>query len=635
MSLLDTITSPQDLKELSTKDLPALATEIREFLIHSVSKTGGHIAPSLGVVELTLALHYLFDSPKDKFIWDVGHQAYTHKIITGRKEQFFTLRQYNGISGFPHITESPHDALTVGHASTSISASLGMAFARDLRKETHNIVSVIGDGAMTGGLAYEGLNNLGHSNTNMIVILNDNEMSIAPNVGGMSTYLTKIITDKRYTRLKSNIWNTLDQIPASLGKKLQHLGHSIDDNLKKAFTPGKLFEDMGIKYLGPIDGHNFEELFHVLTYARDENKGPLLIHTLTKKGKGYEPAEINATKFHGIGSFDIESGEVRKESSQKTPSWSSIFGSTLLEIARKDARVLAITAAMPNGTGLETFEKELPQQLIDVGIAEQHGATFSAGLALAGQKPVFALYSSFLQRAFDQIIHDIALEKLNVVFAIDRAGLVGADGPTHHGAFDLSYLTTIPNCTILTPSSAEDLKDMLYSALYEIEGPVFIRYPRGTTPAAPPAYAPQGKKEFLPQQVKTLPGAKVLLLPVGDFLPTACAVQEKLHSAGILSDVTSLRCVKPLPHDRLYSLFSAYDTVITLENNSLINGAGAQLLQVLQQGAHRGALSHVPKLLSYGYPDRFIDQGTQEELLQELGLAPDPLTEKIIQDIRA
>jgi 1-deoxy-D-xylulose-5-phosphate synthase len=612
---------------LHEDQLPELALEIREFLIDSVSKTGGHIAPSLGVVELTLALHYLFETPHDKFVWDVGHQAYTHKIITGRRDRFSTLRKYRGLSGFPHITESIHDAFTVGHASTSISAALGMAQARDRKNETGEVISIIGDGAMTGGLAYEGLNNLGHSNTKMIVILNDNEMSIAPNVGGMSNYLTRIITDKRYTKLKSNVWNALDQIPRNLGKRLQSLGHTIDENLKKAFTPGKLFEDMGIQYLGPIDGHNLQDLFHVLTYAKEEARGPLLIHVLTKKGKGYDHAENNATKFHGIGSFHVESGELRS-ADKASPSWSKVFGEALLEIAQKDSTVTAITAAMPSGTGLDEFEKRLPAQFVDVGIAEQHGATYSAGLAVRGLKPVFALYSSFMQRAYDQVIHDVALDNLDVVFCVDRAGIVGADGPTHHGAFDISFLYHIPNLTILSPSCGEDLRQMLYSALYEIPGPVVIRYPRGTVGA--PARRPFQKISEFPPELKVDTGGDTLILSVGDFLESAKQTAGLLHEKDISCDVADLRSLKPLHEKELSTYLSRYSTIVVMENNARINGMGAQVLSCANQMLLANTISRIPRIIPFAYPDYFIEQGSVDELRSEMGLIPSRMAAKII-----
>ncbi|MGM0442840.1 MAG: 1-deoxy-D-xylulose-5-phosphate synthase [Fibrobacterota bacterium] len=619
MNILDRINSPADLKNIPEKLLPALSREIRTFLIESVSQTGGHIAPSLGVVELTIALHYIFSTPKDKFIWDVGHQAYTHKLLTGRRDQFHTLRQFGGISGFPHITESIHDAMTVGHASTSISSAYGMACGRDMRNESGEVISIIGDGAMTGGLAYEGLNNLGHSNTRMVVILNDNEMSISPNVGGMSNYLTRILTDRHYTRLKDNVWNALEQFPAGLGKRLQNLGHTVDDSLKKALTPGKLFEDMGLTYLGPIDGHNFSDLLQVLRFARDDNKGPLLIHTITKKGKGYTHAEENATKFHGIGSFDIQSGELRAGRSD-LPSWSKVFGNALCEYAEKDSTITAITAAMPAGTGLDTFQKKFPDQFYDVGIAEQHGTTFSAGLALRGLKPVYALYSSFMQRAFDQIIHDVALENLDVVFCVDRAGIVGADGPTHHGAFDLSYLTVIPNLTILAPSTGDELRQMLYSALYDISGPVVIRYARGKVPAQPQITPRTGITAFAPVCLREKPRAQGLIVSVGNMGTTAQDVHTLAEKDGIALDIVDMRTIKPLNSNLWQTYFSRYDRIYVLENNATINGAGAQLMQVAARLYAQQSLSRMPRIHIFGYPDRFIEQGAVPELMKDLKL---------------
>lgn len=626
MDLLSTIKSPADLKKLTPEQFPQLAHEMREFLIDSVSRTGGHLAPSLGVIELTMVMHYLFETPKDKFVWDVGHQAYPHKMLTGRMDQFHTLRQYKGISGFPHITESEHDALTVGHASTSISGALGMARARDIKGTDENVIAVIGDGALTGGLAFEALNNLGHSNTKMTVILNDNEMSIAPNVGGVSKYLTKIMTDKKYNKLKDNVWNMLENMP-KVGKPLQSVAHNLEESVKKVITPGKFFEDMGITYLGPVDGHNLDELMAVMKYARDESDGPLLIHVLTQKGKGYHPAENNATKFHGIGSFEKDTGEVVKGNGPSHKSYSAVFGETLTRIAANDDKVVAVTAAMPDGTGLSSFRDTFPERLFDVGIAEGHGVTFSAGLALNGLKPVIALYSTFLQRAFDHIVHDVALENLNVVFCIDRAGVVGNDGPTHHGCLDLSFLRSIPNMTILAPSNGTELQEMLYAAIYEIDGPVAIRYPRGTVPEAELPVEIE-KKAIFPTQ-ECIKGDELLLLSTGHFHPIALGAAEILKDEGISVSFTDARTVKPLDPSEYETLCKKFSKIVTFEQNSIRGGFGAAVMETAAELFEAGKIETIPTVLPIGYPDNFITQGSMDELMVHLDFTPELLAERI------
>jgi len=626
MDLLSTIKSPADLKKLTPDQFPQLAHEMREFLIDSVSQTGGHLAPSLGVIELTIVMHYLFETPKDKFIWDVGHQAYPHKMITGRTDQFDTLRKYNGISGFPHITESEHDALTVGHASTSISGALGYARGRDIKGGNENVIAVIGDGALTGGLAYEALNNLGHSNTKMTVILNDNEMSIAPNVGGVSKYLTKIITDKKFNKLKDNIWNMLEKMP-KVGKPIQSAVHNLEEAAMRVITPGKFFEDMGISYIGPVDGHNYEELTAVLKYARDESHGPLLIHVLTQKGKGYHPAENNKPKFHGIGSFHKDTGEVVKGSGPSNKSYSACFGDALCKLAANDSTIAAITAAMPDGTGLSGFRDQFPERFFDVGIAEGHGVTFSAGLALSGIKPVVAVYSTFLQRAYDHMIHDVALENLNVVFAIDRAGVVGNDGPTHHGCLDLSYLRSIPNMTVLAPSNGTELQNMLYAALYEIDGPVAIRFPRGNVPET---QLPSDFTKGLPYNpVELVKGSKTLLLSAGHFLPIVEGTQACLKEAGIETALWDAQTVKPLDSDAYATLCSDFNTIVTFEQNSIRGGFGSGVLEIASELFEAGKIKRIPKILPIGYPDDFITQGSMDELMVDIDFTPELLAVRI------
>ncbi|HON11277.1 MAG TPA: 1-deoxy-D-xylulose-5-phosphate synthase, partial [Chitinispirillaceae bacterium] len=473
--LLDTVDSPADLKKLPIEKLPQLAEEIREFMIETISHTGGHLASSLGVIELTIALHYCYDTPDDKLVWDVGHQAYAHKILTGRKDRFNTIRQYGGLSGFPRLSESEYDALSAGHASTSISAALGMAAGRDVQKQKHSVVAVIGDGSLGGGLALEGLNNLGSMATNMTVVLNDNEMSISKNVGALSRYLTRVLTDKRYNKIKSEIWELLGG--SNVGKSIRGIVSNLDYTIKNILVPGKLFEDMGLRYLGPIDGHNIAEMIEVFRSIRNFSPIPTLVHVITKKGKGYGFAENDATKYHGIGSFSKLTGDVIKKPGQVS-SYSDVFGKTIVEMASSRPDLVAITAAMRDGTKLTEFSKTYPDRFFDVGIAEQHAVTFAAGLALKGLRPVVALYSTFLQRAFDQVIHDVALDNLHVIFCIDRAGLVGDDGPTHHGAFDISFLRSIPGVTIMAPRDVNQLRKMMYTAVDCLKGPVFIRYPK-------------------------------------------------------------------------------------------------------------------------------------------------------------
>lgn len=626
MSLLSKINSPEDLKKIPVEQLPGVAQEIRDFLIDSVSKTGGHLGPSLGVVELTIAMHYVFSTPHDKFIWDVGHQAYPHKIITGRREQFHTLRQYKGISGFPHITESEHDALTVGHASTSISAALGMAKARDLKGGNEDVIAVIGDGALTGGLAFEALNNLGNSKTKMTVILNDNEMSIAPNVGAVSKYLTKIMTDKNMHKLKDDVWHLFDAVP-KLGKTLQSVAHNAEEAVKRVVTPGKFFEDLGVKYIGPIDGHDLHSLMEVLDFAKNENDGPLLIHVLTQKGKGYHPAEQNATKFHGIGSFEKDTGEVIKSSSSKK-SYSAVFGETLSRIAANDEDIVAVTAAMPDGTGLAGFRDQFPGRLFDVGIAEGHAVTFSAGLALNGLKPVVAVYSTFIQRAFDHIVHDIALENLNVVICLDRAGVVGNDGPTHHGAFDMSFLRTIPNLTILAPSCGEELQKMLYYAIYEIDGPVVIRYPRGSVPESELPEVVDRSFDLKPVD-KSITDGDTLLISSGHFYPIVEKAVEKLREDSINVSFSDARVVKPLDSKSYLDYFKKYKNIITFEQNSAMGGFGSAVLEEASKLYDSGLIDTIPNIVTIGYPDKFITQGSVDELMVELNFTPNEIADKV------
>ena len=625
MSLLENINSPADLKKLPVENLAQLALEIREFLIDSVSKTGGHIGPSLGVVELTIALHYVYDSPNDKIVWDVGHQAYAHKLLTGRKDRFSTLRQYGGISGFPHTTESKHDAVTTGHASTSISVALGLAKSRDLLKKGGDVVAVIGDGSLTGGLAFEGLNNLGHSKTKMCVILNDNEMAIANNVGAVSKYLTKIITDKKYNALKVGAWNRLENSFGGFGKKIQKTMHNFSKSVKQVFIPGGLFEDLGLRYIGPVDGHNFAELIPILKYARDHNSAPLLIHVLTQKGKGYVHAEADKEKFHGLSAFDKNTGELF---SSDENTWSEVFGTRITELAQNDEKIAAITAAMPDGTGLSGFAEKFPERFFDVGIAEEHAVSFAAGLALNGMKPVVAVYSTFLQRAFDQIVHDVALDNLHVVFAIDRAGIVGADGSTHHGSFDLSFLRTIPNTVILTPATGADLKFMLKYALYELNCPVFIRYPRGIAPQN------DTEKDKMEEFAEVKNGKKVCIFAAGHFLQSALDTAELLETKEISACVISVKQVKPLTKELYSAIFKKFDYIVLCEENTIVGGYCSAVLEMTEELLEEKKIAKSPKFIRVAYPDCFINQGKAAELAKDMEMSPKQVADKIISVMR-
>jgi 1-deoxy-D-xylulose-5-phosphate synthase len=625
--LLPSINSPADLRRLSSADLPRVAQEIRELMLEKVSQTGGHLAPSLGVVELSIALHYVYDTPRDKLLWDVGHQAYAHKILTGRRDAFDGLRKYGGISGFPRITESDYDAFSTGHASTSISAGLGMAVARDRTGEKHEIVAVIGDGSLSGGLAFEGLNNLGMHATKMTVVLNDNKMSISRNVGALSRYLTRLITDRRFHKIKSEVWELLGNM-TDMGKRIRNLVHNVDDALKHFVIPGKLFEDMGLRYLGPVDGHNISEMIEVLKFAKDSLMTPVLIHVLTTKGKGYSFAENDATKYHGISKFSVQTGSVSSDSSA-VPKYSDVFGSTLVELAREHKEIVAITAAMPDGTGLRTFMEEFPSRFFDVGIAESHAVTFAAGLAANGLKPVVAIYSTFLQRAYDQILHDIALDKLHVVFCVDRAGLVGEDGPTHHGMFDLTYLRSIPNVVIMTPRNEHELRAMIRAALLQIPGPVCIRYPRGNGTGEPPEAQPVpiavGTPEILVQ------GSGCALVAAGEFCATAREASLLLEKSGVTPTLVNARFVKPLDEECYRSLFSTHSHIVTLEGNTLAGGFGSALLEL----AHRLDLPRVPRFLRIGLPDEFVAHGEMSVLINDLKLDSQSVATRIASFLSA
>lgn len=620
--LLESIKSPADLRKLPVEKLTWVATELRDFLIDKVSATGGHLAPSLGTVELTLALHYVYNTPTDKLIWDVGHQAYVHKILTGRRDQFHTLRQFGGISGFPRITESPYDALSVGHASTSISAALGMACARDILKERHAVVAVIGDGSLSGGLALEGLNNVGSSATGITIVLNDNEMSISHNVGALSRYLTRVLTDKRYTKIKTEIWSRLGG--SNVGKSIRSIVKGIDDAVKHAVIPGKLFEDMGLRYLGPVNGHNISEMIDVFRSVKEQPDLPQLVHIITKKGKGYRFAENDATKYHGIGSFSPDTGDLIKAAKAAPPSYSEVFGTTLVELAHTRPQIVAVTAAMPDGTKLSQFGKAFPNRFFDVGIAEGHAVTFAAGLALKGLCPVVALYSTFLQRAYDHIMHDVALDQLHVVFCIDRAGLVGDDGPTHHGMFDLSFLRTVPGAVIMAPRNEIELRNMLFTAIDTCTGPVFIRYPRGATPNIVKKTNFSTIPIGIPHVIRK--GSTIALLPIGNYFELAEQTCELLIEHGFNPTLVDARFAKPLDRTFYANLFNEHQLIVTFENNSLAGGFGSGIMELV----HTMELSKPPQILPIGLPDAFVTHGEVNILLKTLDINPESIVKKIV-----
>jgi 1-deoxy-D-xylulose-5-phosphate synthase len=603
--ILEKIENPQQLKNLSLQQLEKLALELRSFIIENVAQTGGHLAPSLGVVDLTVALHRVFDCPNDKIVWDVGHQAYAHKILTGRRDQFHTLRQKGGITGFPRLAESPYDSFGVGHSSTSISAALGMAIARDLNREKHHVLAVIGDGALTGGEAFEALNHAGDLGKNLIVILNDNEMSIDPNVGALSEYLSKMRTAPQYNRAKKDFGGLLKSIP-HIGDTVLKTAEHIKDSVRFFLVPGGLFEEMGFTYIGPIDGHNIELLLEVLEQAKLMD-GPLLIHVRTKKGKGYLPAEIEPDKFHGIGKFNMTTGAVIKKTGMP-PTYTDVFGQALLDLADQNDDIVAITAAMPSGTGLKRFSKVFPKRFFDVGIAEQHAMTLAAGLAAAGKQPVIVLYSTFAQRAYDQMLHDVCLQNLPVVLCLDRAGVVGEDGPTHHGVFDISYLRSMPNLTIMAPKDENELRQMMGTA-FSLKHPVAIRYPRGSARGVPIESSfeklAEGKAELLQS------GGKVAFFALGTMVETAEKAAGILKQEGIETTVVNARFAKPLDEAMLRDLTEQTDLIITMEENVLAGGFGSAVLEFL----NRENLTNV-QIQCIGIPDTFVEQGSRGELLQ-------------------
>ncbi len=609
ITFLDTINSPADLKKLSLKELEQLAEEIRQKIIKTVSKTGGHLAPSLGVVELAIAIHYVFDAPRDKIVWDVGHQAYAHKLITGRRDRFHTLRTLGGISGFPKRQESPYDTFDTGHSSTSISVGLGITTAKCLKGEKSRVISVIGDGSMTAGLAFEGLNQAGHTEKNLIVILNDNAMSISPNVGAFSSFLSRKMTGHRFVYFRNELRNFLQSIPG-VGENILNLVRKSEDSLMTFFTPGMLFEAFKFRYIGPIQGHRFDQLIETFKNIL-RLEGPVLVHVMTEKGKGYIPAEEDPCHYHGVGCFEISTGESTKDSTKPPPTYTEVFGNTMVDLGQQDERLFAITAAMPEGTGLNKFAEIYPDRFLDVGIAEQHAVTFAAGLATEGFKPVVAIYSTFLQRAYDQLIHDVCLPNLPVVFCLDRGGIVGEDGPTHHGHFDITYLRNLPNMTLMAPKDENELRHMLYTALKQ-PGPVAIRYPRGNGLGVPldTPYEniPIGRAELLKE------GKDLVIVALGSMIAPSMEAAALLEKEGFSVGVVNCRFVKPLDK-KLVDYAKAAGKILVVEENIRQGGLGSAILELFNDMDVHNVLTK-----RIGLPDKFIEHGPTSLLREKYGL---------------
>jgi len=623
--LLNNINYPSDLKKLNVEELKELAAELRTELIDVVSETGGHLGAGLGVIELTIALHYIFDTPKDKLVWDVGHQSYPHKILTGRKNEIRTLRQGNGLSGFTKRSESEYDTFGAGHSSTSISSGLGIAVAKSLSNNQNNVIAVIGDGAMSAGMAYEAMNNAGITKSKLVVILNDNDMSIARPVGAMSSYLARLLSGKIYFGFRKAI----KLITSSFSEQFSNKAHKAEDFLKSMVTGGTLFSELGFYYIGPIDGHNLEALLPVLKNVKNsKHKGPILIHTITKKGKGYEPAEKARDKYHGVSKFNIITGE-QKKSSSKIPSFTKIFADTLIQHAEKDTKIIGITAAMPSGTGMDLFGNKFPDRMFDVGIAEQHATTFAAGLTTEGYKPYVAIYSTFLQRAFDQVVHDVAIQSLPVRFAIDRAGPVGADGPTHAGSFDIAYLTTLPNFVVMAASDEAELVRMINTSTIINNKPCSFRYPRGngfgvTLPNITEMIS-IGKGRIVKE------GKNVAILSLGARLQECLKASELLNQKGISVTVADMRFAKPIDLDLILELCLNHEALITIEEGS-VGGFGSHVMQFL---SNRGIFDKGIKLRSMILPDIFIDQDTQENIYKKAGLDSISIEEKVLETLKS
>jgi 1-deoxy-D-xylulose-5-phosphate synthase len=621
--VLSKVNYPSDIKQMDVTELKGLCKDIREYLVDTISEIGGHFGGGLGTVELTVAVHKVFNTPYDLVVWDTGHQAYPHKILTGRKEALKRIRKFGGISGFLKRTESEYDAFGAGHATTSISAALGMAVGRDLNNEPNRkVIAIIGDGAMTGGMAYEAMNNSGVLKSDLIVVLNDNRMSIAPNVWQISNYFTEMISHPDYNKFKAQIWDLTGKLDA-FGDRLRKIAARLESGIKAVVTPGMLFEALGFRYFGPVNGHNLHQLIRIFEHVKTL-KGPILIHAITEKGKGYKPAEGHVQRLHASTPFDKVTGKAYKKEGAP-PAYTTIFGNALVEIVKQNPKVVGITGAMPDGTGLDILQKECPKNYFDVGIAEEHAVTFAAGLATQGIIPIVAIYSTFLQRAFDQIIHDVALQKLHVVFVMDRAGLVGADGPTHHGAFDISYLRFIPGMVLMAPKDEAELRNMLYTAVEYKDGPIALRYPRGNALGVEvkPGFEKIeiGKAEILKS------GEDVALLAYGSMVHYALIASEKLESQGIHCEVVNMRFAKPLDKELLDDVASRFRKVVTLEENSIIGGFGSGVLEYFSEKNYKN------DLLRIGLPDKFVDHGTQEELHKMLGIDPDGIVNQVVNFI--
>ncbi|MFW6021933.1 MAG: 1-deoxy-D-xylulose-5-phosphate synthase [Halanaerobiaceae bacterium] len=618
-NILDKIDSPGDLKSLTLEELDILAGELRDFIITTVSDTGGHLASNLGVVELTLALHYHLNSPKDKIIWDVGHQCYPHKILTGRKEKFHTIRQYGGLSGYPKCKESIHDIIETGHSSTSISSALGLALARDLKKRNDRLYSIIGDGALTAGMAFEALNHAGHVGTNMTVILNDNGMSISPNVGAISHYLSNIRMDPRVHKMKEDLELIISKIPR-IGSAVSKSVERVKDGFKYIFLSGILFEEMGFTYIGPLDGHNIGELIDNFEKA-DNIEGPVLVHVNTRKGKGYSPAEEHPSRYHGVSPFDIDNGE--SKNTRKKQTYSHIFGQTMTKIAQDNEDIVGITAAMPEGTGLSVFRDEYPDRFFDVGIAEQHAVTLGSGLAKGGKKPVVAIYSSFLQRAYDQLIHDVCIQNLPVTFAVDRSGIVGSDGETHQGTFDLSFMRIVPNLVIMAPRDENQLQHMLYTAVNS-NRPTALKYPRGEILGiemdSELQVIPVGESEVLKK------GEDLLIIAIGSTVQPSLDAASILSKQGVQAGVIDARFVKPLDEKLLINMLKKYKKVITVEENVLAGGFGSSILEL----ANENYINNL-EIRRLGLPDHFIEHGPQSKMRSVFNIDSRGIAEKALE----
>ncbi|MFN3306542.1 MAG: 1-deoxy-D-xylulose-5-phosphate synthase [Candidatus Kapaibacteriota bacterium] len=622
--ILSKINYPSDLKRLKSGELEILCHQLREYVIEVVTNVGGHFGANLGVVELTVALHYVFDTPRDKIIWDTGHQGYPHKVLSGRREQLPTIRQIGGISGFLKRTESEYDTFGAGHASTGISAALGIATARDLLGENFKVVAVIGDGALTGGLAFEAMNNCGYQKRDIIVVFNDNGISIDPNVSAISSYFNELFSSRTVNKLRDKIWDATNIIP-SFGDRLKEFLSRLEGGIKSIVTPGMLFEAFGFNYFGPINGHNIYKLVKILSQIKNL-KGPVLLHVMTEKGRGYPLAQNDSTRLHAIARKERKSDETieKIDIKPKTPSYSDVFGRAMSELMSKDKRIVAISAAMLSGTGLLPVSKEYPDRVFDVGIAESHAVTSAAGMATEGLLPVCAIYSTFLQRAFDQVIHDCALQNLHVVFALDRAGLVGEDGPTHHGVFDIAYLRLVPNMIVTAPKNEQELRDLLYSALYYYPGPVSIRYPRGKALGVPISkfeYIPLGKWDTI------FEGENIAILAVGKMVSHSILARELLLVNGLNPTIVNSRFIKPLDKDLLHQIAKKHEFIFTVEEGTVVGGFGSAVAEFLLSNNYNN------KLVILGIPDKFVDHGTQEELLSFLELDPKGIAHRILNAV--